>query len=39
MPEQINPGLVPGLNATPKNIGLRISPPASNKVRGKISSD
>jgi hypothetical protein len=39
MPEQINPGLIPGLNATPKNIGLPTSPPAINKVRAKISSD
>jgi hypothetical protein len=39
MPEQMNPGLIPGLNATPQNLGLPTSPPASNKVRGKISSD
>ena len=39
MPEQINPGLIPGLNATPENIGLATRPPASNKARGKISSD
>jgi len=38
MPEQINPGLIPALNATPQNIGLPTSPPASNKARGKISS-
>jgi hypothetical protein len=38
-PEQINPGLVPGLNASPQNVGLPTSPPASNKVRGKITSD
>ena len=38
-PEQINPGLVPGLNASPQNVGLPTSPAASNKVRGKITSD
>jgi multidrug resistance efflux pump len=38
-PEEINPGLVPGLNATPQNVGVPASPPAGHKVRGKISSD
>jgi len=38
-PEEINPGLVPGLNATPQNVGAPASPPAGHKVRGKITSD
>jgi len=38
-PEEINPGLIPGLNATPQNVGLPTSPPNSNKVRGKVTSD
>jgi hypothetical protein len=38
-PEQINPGLIPSLNATPQNVGVPTSPPASKKVRGKIAND
>ena len=38
-PEQINPGLAPGLNASPQGVGLPTSPSTGKKVRGKISSD
>jgi RND family efflux transporter MFP subunit len=50
-PHEINPGLIPGLNAKPQNVGLpttpstsqRVdrptSPVTSKKVRGKIASD
>jgi hypothetical protein len=32
-PEQINPGLAPGLNASPQDVGLPANPPARNQVR------
>jgi multidrug resistance efflux pump len=38
-PDEINPGLVPGLNATPQDVGPPPSPVTGKKVRGKISSD
>ena len=38
-PEEINPGLAPGLNISPRDVGLPASPSAGNKVRRKISSD
>src|SRR5262245_29047942 len=36
-PEEINPGLAPGIDASPQDVPT--SPSAGNKVRGKISSD
>jgi hypothetical protein len=36
-PEEINPGLAPGLNVSPQDVGLRAGPP-TNKVRGKITT-
>jgi multidrug resistance efflux pump len=38
-PEEINPGLAPGINASPQDVRLPTSPSASNKVRGKISNN
>jgi multidrug resistance efflux pump len=38
-PEEINPGLAPGLNASPQDVRLPTSPSVGNKARGKISSD
>jgi RND family efflux transporter MFP subunit len=38
-PEEINPGLAPGLNVSPRNVGLPTSPAIGSKVRGKISND
>jgi hypothetical protein len=38
-PDEINPGLVPGLNATPQDVGPPPSPVSGKKIRGKISSD
>jgi multidrug resistance efflux pump len=38
-PEEINPGLAPGINASPQDVRLPTSPAVGNKVRGKISSD
>jgi RND family efflux transporter MFP subunit len=37
-PEEINPGLAPGLNASPQEVRLPTNT-ASKKVRGKISED
>jgi RND family efflux transporter MFP subunit len=38
-PEEINPGLAPGIDASPQGARLPASPSAGNKVRRKISSD
>ena len=38
-PEEINPGLAPGINASPQDVRLPTSPAVGKKVRGKIISD
>jgi len=38
-PEEINPGLAPGLNVSPQNVGLPTGPSTGKKPRGRISSD
>jgi hypothetical protein len=34
-PEQINPGLIPGLNAKPQNVGLPASAGTGNRSEAK----
>jgi hypothetical protein len=38
-PEEINPGLAPGIDASPQDVRLPTGPAAGKKMRGKISSD
>jgi RND family efflux transporter MFP subunit len=38
-PEEINPGLAPGINVSPQDVRLPTSPAVGKKVRGKIISD
>jgi len=38
-PEEINPGLAPGLNVSPQNVGLPTSPSTGKKLRDRINSD